>query len=770
MNLFGIGRSVKRAEDPRFLTGKGRYTADHVLPGQTWMQVVRSPMACADIRSVDTRAASAAEGVLGVFTAKDLAAADVGTLPCLYAGKNRDGTDHQVPTRPALADGRVRYVGEPVAIVVAETANLARDAAELVEVDYAERPAVTDTAAALVENAPQVHDTIARNRCFDWALGDEAETEAAFGKAARVVSLELVNNRLVPNPMECRAAIGSYEEGSGYSITCGSQGVHLIQGQLAKILGVKASEMQVRTSDVGGGFGMKIFLYPEYVHVLFAARALGRPVRWISERSEAFVSDTHGRDHVTRAELALDADARFLGLRVHTVANLGAQCSNFGIFVPTLAGTAMLAGCYRTPAVYAHVQGVFTNTPPVDAYRGAGRPEAAFVVERLVDKAARELGLAPGEIRRRNFIRADEMPFTTPMGETYDTGDFVKNMEDAIAKSYWDEFPARRDFSERHGRLRGIGLASYIEACSGGGPEEATIEIDADGRARVLIGTQSNGQGHETAYRQIVSERLGLSFDQIDIVQGDTSVIGFGSGTGGSRSVPVGGAALSDAALQVIRRGRSLAADQLEASADDIEFRDGQFIVPGTDLSVSLGEASRRASEAGDPLSEAARWTPPAATFPNGTHVCELEIDLETGVVQIVQYTVVDDFGTVINPVLLEGQVQGGIVQGLGQALLERTQYDSDTGQLLSASFMDYAMPRADNAPSSIDFRYNVVPSTTNALGMKGAGEAGAIGSPPAIINAVVDALQPYGVEHVDMPATPERIWSLIDTASRRTA
>ena len=769
MAQFGIGQPVERAEDPRFLTGRGRYTADLSLPGQAWLQVVRSPMACADIRSVRTEAAAQAEGVLGVFTAADLAAAGVGPLPPLYVGKNRDGSANLVPSRPALAGERVHYVGEPVAVVVAETANLARDAAELVEVDYGERPAVTDPAAAAADGAPRIHDGIPGNLCFDWSLGDEAETDAAFAQAAHVVSLDLVNNRLVPNPMECRAALASYEDGSGFSITCGSQGVHLLQGQFASILGVEAGTVRVRTEDVGGGFGMKIFLYPEYIHVLFAARAVGRPVRWISERSEAFLSDTHGRDHVTHAELALDADARFLGFRVRTIANLGAQCSNFGIFVPTLAGTAMLSGCYATPAVYANVLGVYTNTPPVDAYRGAGRPEAAFVVERIVDKAARALGLAPDEIRRRNFIRSDQMPFTTPMGETYDTGNFVQNLDDAIQRSDWAGFAQRRAATERAGRLRGIGMASYIEACSGGGPEEATIEIGADGRTRVLIGTQSNGQGHETAYRQIVSERLGLAFDDVDIVQGDTAAVGFGGGTGGSRSVPVGGAALSDAAIQVIERGRSLAADQLEASADDIEFRDGRFTVPGTDLEVSLGEASRRAAEAGDPLSEAARWTPPAATFPNGTHVCEVEVDPETGALRIARYTVVDDFGTVINPLLLEGQVHGGIVQGLGQALLEHTQYDSESGQLLSASFMDYAMPRADDAPH-IDFTYNTVPSTTNALGMKGAGEAGAIGAPPAIINALVDALRPYGVEHVDMPATPERIWSLIDTGSRRAA
>ncbi len=769
MAQFGIGQPVERAEDPRFLTGNGQYTADIALPNQAWLQVIRSPVACADIRSIDITAAQQAEGVLGVFTAQDLKDAGVGAMPPSYVGKNRDGSDHVVPKRTALAEGRVCYVGEPVAFVVAESANLARDASELVDVEYAERPAVTDAAGALASGAPQIHDDVPGNLCFDWDLGDKEKTDAAFDGAAHIVTLDLVNNRVVPNPMECRAAVASHDEQSGFTITCGSQGVFSLKKLLASILGVEKGQMRVKTDDVGGGFGMKLFLYPEYIHVLFAARALGRPVRWSAERTEAFLSDTHGRDHVTRAELALDEEARFLGLRVRTIANLGAQCSDFGIFVPTLAGTAMLSGCYRTPAVYANVLGAFTNTPPVDAYRGAGRPEAAFVVERIVDKAARELGVDAAEIRRRNFIPSDQMPFTTATSEVYDTGDFVRNMDDALARSDWAGFQQRREESERQGYLRGIGMASYIEACSGGGPEEATVEIGLDGRARVLIGTQSNGQGHETAYRQIVSERLGLAFDQVDIVQGDTAKIGFGSGTGGSRSVPVGGAALSDAALKVIERGRDLAAEQLEASTSDIEFENGRFAVPGTDLEVSLGEAAQRAAETGSPLGEAARWTPPASTFPNGTHVCEVEIDPQTGSLKIVRYTVVDDFGTVINPLLLAGQVHGGVVQGLGQALLEHTQYDSETGQLLSASFMDYALPRADDAPS-IDFTYNVVPSTTNALGMKGAGEAGAIGAPPAIINAVVDALHGYGVEHLDMPATPERIWSLINDGSRQTA
>lgn len=769
MAKFGIGQPVERAEDPRLLTGRGRFTADLALPGQAWLQVVRSPFAAATVRGIRADDAAKAEGVLGVYTADDLAKAGIEEIPPSFVGENRDGSKMKAPARRVLAGTKVHYVGEPVAFVVAESADLARDAAELVEVDYDELPSVTDASAALADGAPAVHDGVPGNVSFDWGLGDEAKTDEAFRGAARVIELDLVNNRVVPNPMECRAAVAEYDPKAGYTITCGSQGVHSLRRQFAAILGVEQDQVRVKTGDVGGGFGMKIFMYPEYVQALFAAKALGRPVRWISERTEAFLSDTHGRDHATHAELALDPEARFLGLRVRTVANLGAQISNFGIFVPTMAGTAMLAGCYATPAVYANVVGVLTNTPPVDAYRGAGRPEAAFVIERIVDKAARELGIAPDEIRRRNFIRSDQMPFTTPTGQTYDTGDFVRNMDDALERSGWKGFEARRKESAKRGRLRGIGLASYIEACSGGGPEEATLEIGADGRARLLIGTQSNGQGHETAYRQIVSERLGLDPEAIDVVQGDTGEIGFGSGTGGSRSVPVGGAAISEAAVKIVERGRSLAADALEASADDVAFEDGRFTIPGTDLEVSLAAAAERAAQAGEPLADSSQWTPPAATFPNGTHVCEIEIDPATGAVEIVGYTVVDDFGTVINPLLLAGQVHGGVVQGIGQALLEHTRYDGESGQLLSASFMDYALPRADDAPA-IDFTYNVVPSTTNALGMKGAGEAGAIGAPPAVINALVDALRDHGVGHVDMPATPERLWRIVQDGARKAA
>ncbi len=769
MAKFGIGQPVERTEDPRLLTGKGHFVADLSLPEQTWLSVVRSPFAAAEILAIRTDAAKASEGVLGVYTANDLTKVGIDLIPPGFVGKNRDGSEMKAPGRPVLAEKRANYVGEPVAIVVAETADLAHDGAELVEVDYNEHPSVTDATEAMSNKAPLVHDNAPGNLSFDWELGNEKKTEEAFAKADHVIKLDLLNNRIVPNPMECRAAIAEYDKKKGFTITCSSQGVHSLQRQFSSILGIEKNEVRVKTGDVGGGFGMKIFMYPEYIHVLFAARALERPVRWISERTEAFISDTHGRDHATHVELALDKKAKILGLKVRTIANLGAQISNFGIFVPTLAGTAMLPGCYAIPAVHANVLGVFTNTPPIDAYRGAGRPEAAYVIERIVDAAARELNIAPDEIRRRNFITSAQMPFETATGNTYDTGDFVKNMDDAMKRADWKEFSARKDEAAKHGKLRGIGIASYIEACAGGGPEEATLEISVDGRARLLIGTQSNGQGHETAYRQIVAERLGIEPDRIDFLQGDTEAISFGSGTGGSRSIPVGGSALSETAFKILERGRNLAADILEASAEDISFEDGRFVIPGTDLEVSLAAAAKRADQEGSPLAESAQWTPPAATFPNGTHVCELEIDPDTGETKIIRYTVVDDFGTVVNPLLLAGQVHGGVGQGVGQALFEQTLYDSDSGQMLTASFMDYAMPRADDLPV-INFTWNSIPSTTNALGIKGSGEAGAIGAPPAVINALIDALADHGVTHIEMPATPDRVWSLINERKRQAA
>jgi len=772
MQKFGIGQPVPRTEDARLLTGRGRYTDDVSLPGQTYAAFVRSPHAHADIRGVDADAARQAPGVLAVFTVEDLDADGLGPIPCQFALKSRDGSPYRTTPRPALARGRVRHVGDPVAVVVAETLDQARDAAELVMVDYDDRAAVTGTAEALEPGKPLVWDDAPDNLCFDWEAGDEAAVKAAFAKAEHVVTLDLVNNRVVANPMEGRACLGAVEADSGRLLLyVSSQGVHGMQKQLAKeIFHLPEKDFHVVTTDVGGGFGMKLFMYPEYVVTLFAARRLNRPVKWTADRMEGFVSDDHGRDHVTRSELALDKDGHFLALRVSTVANLGAYLSNYGPFIPTEAGTAMLVGSYRTPALYAHVRGVFTNTQPVDAYRGAGRPEAAYVVERTIDHAARTLGMDPAELRRRNFIPPEAMPYATPLGQTYDSGDFRQNLEDALVMADVAGFPARRAAAKARGKLRGTGISTYIEACSGGGPEQATVEILKDGRAILMIGTQSNGQGHETAYKQILADRLGLSPDDVEVVQGDTDRVSWGAGTGGSRSVPVGGAALAESARRIVEKGTELAAEMLEAAAVDVEFKDGAYTIAGTDRSVSLKQVAEKAAGLGSvAFSERARWTPPSSTFPNGCHVCEVEVDPDTGMVEVVRYTVVDDFGVVINPLLVKGQVHGGVVQGIGQALHERVVFDPDSGQLLSGSFTDYSLPRAGDVPF-IEVKLNCVPSITNALGMKGAGEAGAIGAPPAVINALVDALSELGVATVDMPATPAYLWELIQRHRTRQA
>ncbi|HYW93046.1 MAG TPA: xanthine dehydrogenase family protein molybdopterin-binding subunit [Gammaproteobacteria bacterium] len=760
MAKFGVGQPAARVEDARFLTGHGRYVADIDLPRQLHAAVLRSPHAHAEIRSIDTSAAEHAPGVVAVYTGEDLAADGIGNLPCLAQVKNRDGSDLVRPPRPALAQGRVRFVGDPVAMVVAETREQANDAVDLIAVDFEMLDAVADTAGALEEGAPQIWDEAPGNLCFEWEKGDAAATEEAFQRASRVVSVDLVNNRVVANPMETRGAIGSVDEQGRMVLHVSSQGSHLVRTILAgMVFQVPAEQMHVITPDVGGGFGMKIFVYPEYVLVLYAARKLGRPVKWIGQRSESFLGDAHGRDHVSHAEMALDDQGHFLGLRVRTVANLGAYLSNMGPFIPTEAGAGMLAGCYAMPAAHVSVRGAFSNTSPTDAYRGAGRPESAYLLERLVDKCGRETGLGAAEIRRRNFIRSEQMPFTTALGMTYDTGDFARNMEDALEIAGWDGFDGRRR-QAGNGRLRGIGLSTYIEACAGGAPESARVQVNPDGGVTVLVGTQSNGQGHETAYTQIICEQFGLEPEQVTVVQGDTDRVATGAGTMGSRSIPVGGTVVRNAAEQVIEKGREKAAEMLEAAAADIEYRDGSYRIVGTDRETPFAEVAR-ASDPGDgspSFDEEAGWGPEVPTFPNGTHVCELEVDRDTGVVELLRYTVVDDFGTVLNPKLLEGQVHGGIAQGIGQALLERTVYDPQSGQLVTGSFMDYTMPRADDVPP-ITFRLNHIPSTTNPMGMKGAGEAGAIGAPPAVINALVDALSEFGVEHVDMPATPSVLW-----------
>ncbi len=768
MQKFGIGQAATRYEDDRLLSGEGRYVEDVHVEDQCYAAFVRSPHAHAKITSIDTADASSLPGVLAIYTVADLKAEGIGDIPCMAPASNKDGSNCIMPPRPALAEDRVRYVGDAVAVVIAENRSQALDAVEAVWIDYDLLPAVVETNQAMADNANLVWGEAAKNQCFDWEDGDADATNKAFAEASHVVELELVNNRLVPTSMETRGAVAAIEEGTGRLTLCVScQGVHVMRSLLAtQIFNVAEEDIHVTCNDVGGGFGMKIFLFPEYVCQLFAARKLGRAVKWISERSEAFMSDSHGRDHVSHLKVALDSDAKILGLQVNTVANLGAYLSNFAPFVATSAGVPMLVGCYAVPTAYVEVQGVFTNTSPVDAYRGAGRPEAIYAIERLLDVAAFDLGISPDEIRKRNFIREEQMPFSTPLGSNYDSGNFQQNLEDALKLSNWDDFESRRKAAKSRGKLLGIGLASYIERCAGGSPEQARLEVANDGHVTLYIGTLSNGQGHETAFRQILCERLGVAFEEVSIVQGDSDLIETGGGTMGSRSVPVGGAAISSVSEKIIEKAKLIAAELLETAISDVEFDKGVFGIIGTDRVQTFHESAKAAATDDDvSLDEKDTIAPVEATYPNGTHVCELEIDKATGKIEIVDYTVVDDFGNVINPLLLEGQVHGGIGQGLGQALLESCQYESDSGQLLSASFMDYTMPRADDFPP-IRFDLNKVPCKTNPLGIKGAGEAGAIGAPPAIINAIVNALKDQGVRHVDMPVTPNRLWNIMQSAS----
>lgn len=763
MTKFGMGQSVPRSEDPRLLTGRGRYTDDINRPDQAYATFVRSPYASAAIRSIDLEAARQAPGVLAVYVIDDLDAEGIGPIPCRVSVTNRDGSTSHAPERPALARGRVRHVGDPVAAIIATSPEAGRDAAELVEIDYDAGSAVVVTEKALDPAAPKVWEELPDNQCFDWGLGDEASTDAAFAQAAHVVELSLVNNRVVVNSMEGRACIADYDRtAERFTFIVGSQGVFSMRAQLAKsIFKLPEDRFHVLTADVGGAFGMKIFMYPEYVVALFAARRLGRPVKWTSERSEAFLTDSQGRDHVTTARLALDADGRMLGLKVDTVANLGAYLSNFGPFVASSAGAKMLTGLYAIPAAYARYRGVFTHTTPVDAYRGAGRPEAAYVIERLVDVAARRLGLEAAELRRRNFMPSDSMPCTTALGVIYDSGEFARNLDDALALADAAGFAARKAASARRGKLRGLGLSTYVEACAGGMPEEAKLVVERSGAITLYIGTQNNGQGHETAYQQLIAERLGVAMDSIAVVQGDSDRIASGGGTGGSRSVPVGGVAVAEAADLIREKAQGLAADMLEAAAADIVLEEGRFAIVGTDRSVSFTEiVAAMPGEDAIAFDETGGFKPNAPTLPNGAHLCEVEVDPDTGEVAILRYSVVDDLGRVLNPLLAAGQIHGGVVQGVGQALYEHTVYDEDSGQLLSGSFMDYALPRAEDIPS-FDIRFNEVPCKTNPLGMKGAGEAGTIGATPAVINAIVDALATFGVEHVDMPATPLKVWHL---------
>ena len=774
MGQFGIGQPMRRLEDARFLTGDGMYVDDIRQTGVARGFVLRSPHAHAQVASIDVEAARTMPGVLGVFTAEDLTSDGIGDLLCQVPVTGKGGRTSIMPGRPVLARGRVRHVGDPVAFVVAETLAQAKDAAEAIEVDYVDMSAVTDTAAATDPAAPQIWPEAPGNICLDWELGDADAAAAGIAKAAHVTRIEIVNNRLVVNSLEPRGALGVYDAASEhFTLHTPTQGVHHLKTQLAdEIFHVPEDRVSVRTPDVGGGFGMKVFLYVEYVMVLWAARRLGRPVRWTGERSESFLSDSQGRDHVSHAELAMDADGHFLALRLSTVANIGAYLSSFAAYVPTGCYAVMCSGLYAIPAVYGEVRCVFSNTVPVDAYRGAGRPEAAYLVERLVDAAARETGLDPDEIRRRNFIPAAAMPYTTATGLTYDSGNFTARMDRAQKQIGWANREARRATAKAAGKLQGMGLSCYVEQCGSASREDARVTLDADGGVTVYVGTQTNGQGHQTAYTQILNDKLDLAPELIRVRQGDTDELAYGSGTGGSRSLIMGGGAISAAVDNAIEKARHVAGHLLEAAVADIEFRDGDFAVVGTDRHVTLSAVAKATHDGTDlpdelrgPIDEMASYRGPGSTFPNGCHACEVEIDPETGQVRILRYVVVDDFGTLVNPLLAAGQVYGGTVQGIGQALLERTLYDSDSGQLLSGSLMDYCLPRADDLPAIELTMVEDTPCTTNPMGVKGAGEAGSIGACAAVINAVIDALSPLGISHIDMPATPERVWRAIHDA-----
>ncbi len=770
---FGLGQSVRRVEDRRFLTGEGRYLDDIAFDGQLHARILRSPYAHAEIRSIDTAAAVAVPGVVAVLTGAEVAADGLGDIPPGALVTNRDGSSNYVPSRPALARERVRFVGEPVALVLAESVAAARDAVEQIVVDYDDLPAVVATDEALSADAVQIYTEAPNNLCLDWEKGDQAATEAAFASADRIVTLDHINSRVVVNPIEPRGCIGLWDPDSeSYTLYNAGQAVHGISRMLATaVFKTTPDKLRVISPDVGGGFGTKNFVYPEMALVLWAARRLDRPVKWISDRTEGFISDTQGRDHVMRAELALAADGRFLGLRIASTANIGAYVSTFGAMIPTNPVAVVLGGVYDIPAIHYQVRGVFTNTVPVDAYRGAGRPEASYAIERLVDLAAQELGVDPLELRRRNFIRPEAMPYTTGVGSVLDCGEFERILDRVLETSDQAGFTARRQESEGKGRLRGRGFACYFEATLGMPSEKTEVRFEEDGGVTVLAGTMSNGQGHETTYAQILHERLGLPFERIRLLQGDTGEIPVGGGHGGSRSMQLGGNALLAAADIIEEKARKLAGHLLEAAPADIELAEGACRVVGTDLKISLPELARisrdpaRLPEGMEPgLDAVGGYEREANTFPNGAHVAEVEVDPETGAVRLVAYHVVDDFGTLLNPMITAGQVHGGVAQGVGQALLERTVFDRESGQLLSGSFMDYCMPRADDLPD-IEVAFESVPTKTNPLGVKGCGEAGCIGALPAVINAVVDALEPYGIRHLDMPAAPERVWRAIQDA-----
>lgn len=760
---FGVGQPIRRVEDQRLATGTGRYTDDTAVEGALHGYVLRSQYAHAKFTIRDKDTARKMKGVKLILTGEDVA--HLGGLPCKGLIASVTGEMVKPLPVPVLPLDTVRHVGEAVAFIVAETLEQARDAAEAVDIAWDPLPSIIGISEALAEGAPLVWPDREGNVAFEAGQGDAARTEKAFAKADRTISVTVVNNRLASNYMETRACVAEYDKAAKrWTLTMGSQGSHNMREILADyILKVPHSRIRVVTPDVGGGFGTKLFMYREYPLTMVAAEKLKRPVRWVSDRTEHFLADTHGRANLATATMALDKKGRFLGLKVDLRAEMGAYLSQYGPFIPWV-GTTMTPGCYDIPAVHVRIRGVLTNTTPVDAYRGAGRPEAAYLIERLVDAIARELGKTPDAIRALNFVKPESMPHKTQTGPVYDSGEFEGHMRRAMDVADWEGFKTRLKASTKAGKIRGIGMACYIEACGGGGPESSTVILEKDGMVTVLIGTQSNGQGHETAYSQLVAQHLDIPLDRIRVIQGDTDRVATGAGTGGSRSIPVGGAALDKASSILTDNLKQLASEKLEAGVGDLEIVNGAVRVVGTDRGLDLTAIAALPGATPELLKVHQSWEPPEATYPNGTHVCELEVDPATGGTEILNYVVVDDFGLTLNPMMLAGQVHGGAAQGIGQALMEEIRFD-DSGQMLTATFMDYALPRAVDIPN-FHFETRNVRCVTNALGVKGAGEAGAIGSCPAVMNAMVDALnRAAGISAIDMPATPGKVFGALKAA-----
>ncbi len=764
---FGIGQPVRRVEDQRFITGTGNYATDYEPAKAAQAYVLRSPHAHALFKFTDLKTAQAMPGVLLILTHADVA--DLGGIPCQAPVTPASGEGKMALTQyPVLPSDEVRHVGEAIAFIVAKSLAQARDAAEAVGVEWKALPAVAGIKNAIRKGAPEVWATHKGNLAFDTATGDKAKTDAVFAKAAKVMAYTMNNNRLVANYLENRSVVAEYNpRGESFVLTLGSQGVHGLRDTLAKrILKIDPAKIRVKTPDVGGGFGTKSFMYREYPLAAVAARKLGQSVRWAADRSEHFFACTHGRDNLATLEMAMDAAGKFLAIRAHVHADMGAYLSQYAPFIPWLCAS-MITGVYDIPQAYCLITGVYTNTVPVDAYRGAGRPEAAYFVERFVDHIAAETGIAPDKLRAKNFIRPKQFPYKTPVGRVYDSGDFDGHMRRAMEVAEWKGFGSRNNAAKRAGKIRGIGMSCYIEACGGGGGEPAYVTLEKDGTVTMKIGTQSNGQGHATAYAQLVAEHLDIPVDRIRLLQGDTNDTPTGGGTGGSRSIPVGGAAIAGAARKLAANLKELAAEKLEAGIGDLEIADGRVRIAGTDRGLDFKTIAELPGATVKKLSTQDEFKPPEATYPNGTHICEVEIDAETAVTTVVNYVIVDDFGVTLNPLLLAGQVHGGVGQGVGQALLEDTVY-TDDGQLISASFMDYTMPRAIHFPS-FKFETRNIPCVTNVLGVKGAGEAGSIGSTPAVMNAVVDALRrAKGVKSLDMPATPLRVWNAMKNAAKQ--